>query len=423
MSAAFYRAFDRRCLLDGANHPRKPDYRSVFQQDRDRIMFTPAFRRLQAKTQVFQAGEYDFYRTRLTHSLEVANIAKSIAVWLRKTHRAVAIDPDLLEAVCFAHDIGHPPFGHAGERVLNEIMEPYGGFEGNAQTLRILTRTIYSRGSGGRGGMSATRALLDGVLKYKRLHRDRGADANHFIYDDQAEIVHFCFGTANLPSILGAGEVNRFHSLECQVMDCADDIAYSCFDIVDGWKARFLAPDRLAAWRDEKGGTLDRRQRKYIDELLAMMANNNLQPRMNALIGKLIAGISLRPQQNFMTVRTHRHAYRIRLRPEARNRILLHKMICRELIFGSSTLQQIEYKGGHILRSLAQSLFANYLDEAARAAVLVPPDVHRVVLAAESGADRARLLCDHLSGMTDAYAQRSYKRLLGPDYGSISELI
>ena len=422
MSGDFYRAFDRRYLLDVLNTKRTPDYRSVFHQDRDRIMFTPAFRRLQAKTQVFQAGEYDFYRTRLTHSLEVANIAKSIAVWLRASNRAVAIDLNLLEAVCFAHDIGHPPFGHAGERVLNQIMEPYGGFEGNAQTLRILTRTIYSH-PGGRGGMSPTRALLDGVLKYKRLHRDRGADTNHFIYDDQAEILRFCFGTANLPAVLGTPDVNRFHSLECQVMDLADDIAYSCFDIVDGWKARFLAPDRLGAWRDEKDSALDHRQRKYIDDLLGMMANNNLQSRMNALIGKLIAGISLQPQKNFMTVRTNRHAHRVHLRPEAGKRIHLHKKICRDLIFGSSALQQIEYKGGHILRRLVRSLFSNYLDEAARPNVLVPHDIHRAIIAAESKSARARLLCDHISGMTDAYAQRSYKRLLDPDYGSISELI
>jgi dGTPase len=422
MSADFYRAFDRHYLLDATNAKRTPDYRSVFHQDRDRIMFTPAFRRLQAKTQVFQAGEYDFYRTRLTHSLEVANIAKSIAVWLQKSRRAVAVDLNLLEAICFAHDIGHPPFGHAGERVLNQIMEPYGGFEGNAQTLRILTRTIYSRASGGRGGMSPTRALLDGVLKYKRLHRGRGADTNHFIYDDQAEILHFCFGTTDL-SAAGVRNLNHFHSLECQIMDLADDIAYSCFDIVDGWKARFLAPDRLAAWRDEQGATLGRPQRKYIDELLGMMANNNIQPRMNALIGKLIASISLKPQKNFMTARTNRHAYRVHLRSETRSRIHLHKKICRELIFGSDTLQQIEYKGGHILRRLAGTLFSNYLDETTCPARLVPSGVHRAVIAAESKPARARLLCDYLSGMTDAYAQRGYKRFFDPDYGSISELI
>ena len=161
-------------------------------------MFTRRSGGLQAKTQVFQAGEYDFYRTRLTHSLEVSRIAESIAIWLREaTSRGRGRSRICSKAICLAHDIGHPPFGHAGERVLNELMEPYGGFEGNAQTLRILTRTIYS-GPKGRGGMSPSRALLDGVLKYKRLTGIAGDDTNHFIYDDQAEVLEFCFGTADL---------------------------------------------------------------------------------------------------------------------------------------------------------------------------------------------------------------------------------
>src|SRR6202789_3113885 len=113
MSDDFYRDFDREIFVNATNRPRREVYRSVFHQARDRIMFTTAFRRLQAKTQVFQAGEYDFYRTRLTHSMEVANIAKSIATWLRCSHPEAGVDPDLLEAVCLAHDIGHPPFGHA----------------------------------------------------------------------------------------------------------------------------------------------------------------------------------------------------------------------------------------------------------------------------------------------------------------------
>src|ERR1700678_3776957 len=153
MSDDFYRAFDREYLRNEANRERTPDYRSIFHQDRDRIMFTPAFRRLQAKTQAFQAGEHDFYRTRLTHSLEVSRIAEWIAIWLRAGHPEVQVDLHLLESICLAHGIGHPPFGHAGERVLNDIMSEYGGFGGNAQTLRILTRTIYS-GKGGRSGMS-----------------------------------------------------------------------------------------------------------------------------------------------------------------------------------------------------------------------------------------------------------------------------
>jgi dGTPase len=422
MSDEFYLAFDREYLRDDFNSERRPDYRSVFHQDRDRIMFTPAFRRLQAKTQVFQAGEYDFYRTRLTHSMEVANIAKSLAVWLRASHPEVRIDPDLLEAICLAHDIGHPPFGHSGERVLNALMELHGGFEGNAQTLRIVTRTIYDRGQG-RGGMSPSRALLDGILKYKRLHRDRGMETNHFIYDDQAEVLEFCYGTRDLAAALGGAEVNGFQSLECQVMDLADDIAYSCFDIVDGAKARFLTPDRLRRWREARTAKLDDTASGYFDELLEMMVKNKLQPKMNAIIGELIQSASLESVDLFMTSRTRRHAYALRLKPEGRARIKLHKALCKELIFGSSALQQIEFKGGHVLRELGQSLFANYLGEKTKPLLLVPDEVHRAVGAADTATARARLLCDHLSGMTDAYALRSYKRLFDPDYGSISELI
>jgi dGTPase len=423
MSDDFYGDFDRECLRDDWNRPRSSDYRSVFHQDRDRVMSTPAFRRLQMKTQVFQAGEYDFYRTRLTHSLEVANIAKSIAVWLRREYSEAAVDLDLVEAVCLAHDIGHPPFGHAGERVLNSLMENYGGFEGNAQTLRILTRTVYSSTTR-RAGLSPTRALLDGVLKYKRLHRDRGSETNHFIYDDQAEMLRFCFGTDELSRELEGTAVNDFHSLECQIMDHADDVAYSCFDIVDGVKAKFLTAGRMEAWRDEPQRNLGTEDKKHLDELLAAVAGDKLEPKMNRIVGDLITSASLRPARNFMTGRTRRHAYELEVKPEAKSRIRLQKKLSRELVFGAGLLQQIEYKGTEVLRRLAQAFFENYLSSAAGAEkVLVPYDVHQAVRATDTASEKARLLCDHLSGMTDAYALRSYKRLFDPSYGSISEFI
>ena len=430
MSDDFYNSFDQDCFCDAFNLTRKTDYRTVFHQDRDRIMFAPAFRRLQAKTQVFQAGEYDFYRTRLTHSLEVSRIAESIALWLRHKHPEIHIDQHLLEAISLAHDIGHPPFGHAGERVLNELMGNYGGFEGNAQTLRILTRTIYSR-TKGRNGMSPSRALLDGVLKYKRLHRDKGIDSNHFIYDDQEEILAFCFGEGDLAGKLNSTDVNKFQSLECQIMDLADDIAYSCFDIVDGVKARFLSSDKLQAWAEGKGDKLDSLQRKHLDELIDMIKKNKLQPLMNRVIGDLIMSASVRPGENFMTSRTRRHGYQLQREETARARIKLQKTLCREMVFGSSALQQIEYKGGQILRGLAQTLFDNYLGtekkdgkrETPKQAVLISGEVHGIVCETANLPERARLICDHLSGMTDAYALRSYKRLFDPDYGSISELI
>ena len=421
MSDHFYCAFDQAYLCNDANPERKTDYRTIFHQDRDRIMFSPAFRRLQAKTQVFQAGEYDFYRTRLTHSLEVSRIAESIAIWLRGKYPEVEINLHLLESICLAHDMGHPPFGHAGERALNALMKPYGGFEGNAQTLRLLTRTIYDR-SEGRSGMSPSRALLDGVLKYKRLHRDKGDDSNHFIYDDQAEILSFCFETDDLAAAFG-GKVNDFKSLECEIMDLADDIAYSCFDLVDGAKARFLTPDKLDQWGAQQGFQPGDITRKYLDDLREKMAKNKLSPGINLVIGELIQSTSLAPKKNFMTAKTLRHAYTLVRNPEAEARIKLYKSLAKNLVYGSSAIQQLEFKGGKILKGLAETLFENYLETSSRPAVLLPNDVHRPVLKSDSKAAKARLLCDHLSGMTDAYALRNYKRLLDPDYGSISELI
>jgi dGTPase len=422
MSVDFYGPFDREYLRNESNPARTQDYRGVFHQDRDRLMFTSSFRRLQAKTQVFRAGEYDFYRTRLTHSLDVASVAESIGVWLTSRHPEVSVDAHLLQAICLAHDIGHPPFGHAGERVINKLMAAYGGFEGNAQTLRILTRTIYSN-PGGRGGMSPSRALLDGVLKYKRLYRDRGEDMNHFIYDDQAGLLEFCFGESDLAARFRGEDINAFRSLECQIMDLADDIAYSCFDIVDGANARFLTPERLQSWGASGQAKLDNPQRTHLEDLVSMMMEGRLESRMSRIVGELIQSSSLAPRSGFMSDRTRRHAYDVVIEPLAQSRIQLHKVLSRELVFGSSELQQIEFKGGRILGQLSQTLLGNYLDGAARPAVLVPNDVHRVILASDNAAERARLVCDYISGMTDAYALRSYKRLLDPDYGSISELI
>src|SRR5216117_2836932 len=138
MQNRFYNAFDSETF--GA--PRKTDYRNAFQIDRDRIIHAHAFRKLQSKTQVFLSGEYDFYRTRLTHSLEVAQIGRSICHFVQARDASPLrddyhLDADLVEAVCLSHDLGHPPFGHGGERKLHEMMEEHGGFEGNAQTLRL----------------------------------------------------------------------------------------------------------------------------------------------------------------------------------------------------------------------------------------------------------------------------------------------
>lgn len=254
MANKFYNDFDQR-IWQG---PRWDGYRTRFEVDRDRIIHTSAFRRLQAKTQVFLAGEYDFYRTRLTHSLEVAQIARSICSFLKYSSKFLSekyyIDSALIEAVGLAHDIGHPPFGHAGERELNILMKPFGGFEGNAQTLRLLTTTIYSAGASRSGimrrsGMSPTRAFMDGVMKYKTLQNQMPDAPNHFLYNDQSDCLNFVFDNQEVPAELSVGEkLNSFRSIECQIMDWADDIAYRVNDIADSVNAGFIDKSKLERW-------------------------------------------------------------------------------------------------------------------------------------------------------------------------------
>ena len=254
----FYGEFDtarRSGKCDGG------DYRSPFQIDRDRVLHTPTFRRLQNKTQVFWSGEYDFYRTRLTHSLEVAQIGKSICHWLKSRPDGPLaedffIDPDLVEAVCLSHDLGHPPFGHAGERTLNHLMREHGGFEGNAQTLRLLTERIFSAK---RSGMDPTRAFLDGILKYKSLWSELKTATgknpeHHFIYDDQQAHLDWAMGGHDFPLELPPGATrDKFKSIECQVMDWADDTAYSLNDLSDSVRAGFLNIEKIEAWAEKTG--------------------------------------------------------------------------------------------------------------------------------------------------------------------------
>jgi len=267
MTNEFYNDFDLEEL-----EPRPADYRSVFQRGRDRLIHNAAFRRLQAKTQVFLSGEYDFYRTRLTHSIEVSQIAGSIARYLNSASDQLGdgffIDNALVEAAALAHDIGHPPFGHAGESTLHRLMKPYGGFEGNAQTLRLITEIIFTSGRH-RRGMNPTRAFVDGVLKYKTLFSQWEDPVNHFIYDDQKQYLDFVFAGTSFPADLASGkELNEFRSLECQIMDWADDTAYSLNDLVDSANAGFVTMDKVSRWAADRNlpGTLhepqDRRLRR-----------------------------------------------------------------------------------------------------------------------------------------------------------------
>lgn len=421
MQNTFYTAFDDETL----SGRRKADYRSAFQVDRDRVIHSHAFRKLQSKTQVFLSGEYDFYRTRLTHSIEVAQIGRSICQYLLSRGRPMRdnfhIDSDLVEAACLAHDLGHPPFGHSGERTLQELMRPYGGFEGNAQTLHLLTETIYQNESGVRG-MQPTRALLDGVLKYKKLHGEFSPPpAQHFLYDPQRVYRDFVFAGAEVPAGLrGSDALNTFKSVECQIMDWADDAAYSLNDIVDGVKVGFLTIERIERWA--AGEAIDAGQQRLLETLFDAIRGDRLESVFSMKIGRFLQAGRLRERDNFMAAKTNRYRFELVVAPEAEREALFFKKLANDIIFESPQLQQMEHKARLVLSSLWDSCWRNYVETGPRVIHILPPNVGGLIAAEATTAGKARRICDWLAGLTDGLIVRTYRRLFDPEFGSIRDL-
>ncbi len=361
--------------------------RTPFQRDRDRIIHASAFRRLKQKTQVFVAHEGDHYRTRLTHSLEVAQIARSVA-------RTLGLDTDLAEALALAHDIGHPPFGHAGEDQLDACMAEFEGFDHNAQTLRVVTKLEerYPRFD----GLNLTWETLEGLIK----HNGPLVEA---IDDIGALPVAF----RQFPHLADL-EPHTFAGAEAQVAALADDIAYNNHDIDDGVAAGLFTIDEL-------------RELPLVGDVFAGVAADHpdLDPKrttyeaVRRLIGVWINDLTDETERR---VRDHdpRSAAEVRAmgRPlvafsEALNeqQTSLRKFLHRRM-YQHYKVNRMRSQAKRILRDLFHQFFQE-------PSTLPPP--WRSMAEAVEGSSRARLVCDYIAGMTDNFAIDEHRRLFNLD--------
>jgi dGTPase len=402
--------------------------RGDFQRDRARVLHSYAFRRLAAKTQVVVPGEDDFPRTRLTHSLEVAQIGREIG-------EALGCDPDVVDAAGLAHDIGHPPFGHNGEQALDGAAGPCGGFEGNAQTLRVLTRLeakVVAR-DGGPAGLNLTRATLDAACKYPwaRGAGPRGDESPKYGYyaADAADAEAFAWLREGAPPLR--------RCLEAQVMDWADDVAYSVHDVEDGIHAGLI---RLGSIDDTVRAQLcqvaaDSYSQHTADELAAVLDELLDLPTLRDLAGydgSYLAQAAAKRATSELTGRfaaaavqatraahgdgpLHRYdADLVVPRPVAAECALLKAMAARFVMRrpGSKQRQQRE-----------RELLAELVDAVAAGAPAtldagLAPSWRRC----HTDAERLRVVIDQVAQLTDSSALAWHARLVRPDAAALHVL-
>jgi dGTPase len=370
----------------GRLHPSLPSpTRTEFQRDRDRVIHSDAFRRLKQKTQVFVAHEGDHYRTRLTHSLEVSQIARTAA-------RVLGLDEDLAEVCALAHDIGHPPFGHAGETALNTLMAQYDGFDHNAQALRVLTKLEHKYPKF--DGLNLTWETLEGVIKHNGplVTKERPIDELPAAFRDY--------------EALQSLQLDTFAGPEAQVAALADDIAYNNHDIDDGLKAGLFKVEDLLdipLTRDVFNAVSAEYPDVEPSRIIAESVRRLIGVWLGDLIGETRRRIAKEKPETVEEVRALGRPIAA-FSPE----IAEKQKPLREFLF------QRMYRHHKVNRMMSQArrivreLFGLFLAEPE---VLPSPWRERAVATGKDMTKRARIVCDYIAGMTDTYAIDEHRRL------------
>ncbi|XBQ15190.1 MAG: deoxyguanosinetriphosphate triphosphohydrolase [Oceanicaulis sp.] len=357
--------------------------RTAFQRDRDRIIHSSAFRRLKEKTQVFVAHEGDAYRTRLTHSLEVAQIARTLA-------RALDVDEDLAEAAALAHDLGHPPFGHSGEDALQDAMEGYGGFDHNAQTLRVITKleTRYPEFE----GLNLAWETLEGVVKHNGPLMRAGEDPAVLPWGFRAYD-----GWEGL-------ELHTHAGVEAQIAALSDDIAYNNHDIDDGLRSGILELDQLMDL--PLVGEAFRRSRERFPDISEDIL---IHEAVREMIGAMVADVLDETRRRLKDSGADSpEAVRALDAPVVSfSESMTEKLAAvRRFLYANMYLhykvKRMKEKGKRVVRDL----FAAFLGDP----MLLPTALY-VQCDGPKGEATARVVCDYIAGMTDRYAVEEHRKL------------
>lgn len=387
------RTFNECALVSYATKPSRsrgrliaePDSpsRTPFQRDRDRIVHSGAFRKMRNKTQVFVESEGDFYRTRLTHSLEVAQIARSIS-------RALGLDEDLTETIALAHDIGHTCFGHAGEDGLNEAMKLFGGFNHNEQTFRILTKleNRYARFD----GLNLTWETLEGIVKHNGPVSPQAKLPTIRAFNERLDL-----------------ELESYAGLEAQVAALSDDIAYNTHDADDGFRAGLFTLDELSEL-PLFGDAVRKARNLYPDAEKTRQMYECVRDVINALVGDVIATTEsnlaeLGPQ----TVEDVRHAKKAMAafsEGMAKKIDVLHEFLFTRM-YRCADLNATCAKA----RQMVKELFDFYIKNPGS----LPPSWAKAITSCTDGACQARTVADYIAGMTDRYALKEHRRIFSTE--------